>query len=108
MRNISNDLATLTGANKDVFNKLVRNANFLLCSYLEDSALNNESVCLVDLGIGTLKFTISEDTIKYSFIPSVELESEIVNTLENNQTLLTSAINSKLVGQLNKLYDNLL
>ena len=108
MRNLYNDLATVTNSNKDVFNKLVKNSNFLICNYLEDTTLNNENLCTIDIGIGVLKIVIEEDTVRYSFIPSKELETEIINTLENNQSDLTSVISSKLTSQLNKLYDNLL
>lgn len=108
MRNLYNDLATVTNSNKDVFNKLVKNSNFLICNYLEDTTLNNENLCTIDIGIGILKIVIEEDTVRYSFIPSKELETEIINTLENNQSYLTSVISSKLTSQLNKLYDNLL
>ena len=108
MRNLYNDLATITNSNKDIFNKLVKNSNFLICNYLEDTTLNNENLCTIDIGIGVLKIVIEEDTVRYSFIPSKELETEIINTLENNQSYLTSIVNSKLIGQLNKLYDNLL
>lgn len=108
MRNLYNDLATVTNSNKDVFNKLVKNSNFLICNYLEDTTLNNENLCTIDIGIGVLKIVIEEDTVRYSFIPSKELETEIINTLENNQSYLTSVISSKLTSQLNKLYDNLL
>lgn len=108
MRNLYNDLATVTNSNKDVFNKLVKNSNFLICNYLEDTTLNNENLCTIDIGIGVLKIIIEEDTVRYSFIPSKELETEIINTLENNQSYLTSVISSKLTSQLNKLYDNLL
>lgn len=108
MRNLYNDLATITNSNKDIFNKLVKNSNFLICNYLEDTTLNNENLCTIDIGIGILKIVIEEDTVRYSFIPSKELETEIINTLENNQSYLTSVISSKLTSQLNKLYDNLL
>ena len=108
MRNLYNDLATVTNSNKDVFNKLVKNSNFLICNYLEDTTLNNENLCTIDIGIGVLKIVIEEDTVRYSFIPSKELETEIINTWENNQSYLTSVISSKLTSQLNKLYDNLL
>ena len=108
MRNLYNDLATITNSNKDIFNKLVKNSNFLICNYLEDTTLNNENLCTIDIGIGVLKIIIEEDTVRYNFIPSKELETEIINTLENNQSYLTSIVNSKLIGQLNKLYDNLL
>ncbi len=108
MRNLYNDLATITNSNKDIFNKLVKNSNFLICNYLEDTTLNNENLCTIDIGIGVLKIVIEEDTVRYSFIPSKELETEIINTLENNQSYLTSVISSKLTSQLNKLYDNLL
>ena len=108
MRNLYNDLATITNSNKDIFNKLVKNSNFLICNYLEDTTLNNENLCTIDIGIGVLKIIIEEDTVRYNFIPSKELETEIINTLENNQSYLTSVISSKLTSQLNKLYDNLL
>ena len=80
----------------------------MICNYLEDTTLNNENLCTIDIGIGVLKIVIEEDTVRYSFIPSKELETEIINTLENNQSYLTSVISSKLTSQLNKLYDNLL
>jgi len=108
MQNLSNDLAVITSTDKKLFDKLVQNANYCICDYLESMALNNENLCEIDIGIGTLKIKVNEDTVTYSFIPSAQLETNIINTLENQQNLLSVALDSTLVRRLNKLYDGLL
>ena len=108
MQNLCKDLSVLTSTDKRIFDKLISNANFCICDYLENTALNNEKECSIDIGIGILKIKIGEDTVSYSFIPSQQLESEIISTLENQQNFLVSSVDALLVSRLNKLYDNLL
>ena len=108
MQNLSKDLSTLASVDRRVFDKLIQNANFCICDYLENSALNNEDLCEVDIGIGILKIKLGDDSVRYQFIPSQQLESDIVSTLENQQNFLVASIDSTLVGRLNRLYDNLL
>ena len=108
MQNLINDLSNLTSTDKRVFAKLIQNANFCICDYLETMALDNQQECEIDIGIGLLKLKVIDNTIKYSFIPSELLESEIISTLENQQNLLIANIDNLLISKLNKLYDNLL
>jgi len=108
MRDLNKDLSIITGTSADTFSKLSANSGYLICNYLEDMILNNEDSCSIDLGIGVLNIKLNGDELRYSFIPSTELEGAIINTLENNQAPLISVVTGKLVGQLNKLYDNLL
>ena len=108
MQDLIKDLSVLTATDRRTFDKIVQNAIFCICDYLENAALNNERECSIDIGLGCIKLKIDEDTIRYSFIPSHNLETGIVNTLENQQNLLVSVIDSALINKLNKLYDNLL
>lgn len=108
MQSLSNDLSILLSTDKKIFDKLAHNANFCICDYLENAALNNEDTCQIDIGIGILNIVVLDDTVKYIFKPSQQLEVGIINTLENQQNLLTSVVDTALVNRLNKLYDNFL
>lgn len=108
MQSLCNDLSTLASVDKRVFDKLISNANFCICDYLESAALNNEDHVDINIGIGILRIKIGDGVVTYSFTPSQSLETGIVDTLERNQNLLTSAIDATLISRLNKLYDNLL
>lgn len=108
MESLVNDLSAITETRRRVFEKLSQNANYCICDYLEKTVLNNEKVCNVDIGIGTLLIGIDDGVVRYKFIPSQELERCIVSTLENQQNVLVSVVDKQLVSQLNKLYDKLL
>jgi len=108
MQNLSKDLSAIVSADKKIFDKLVVNANFCICDYLENMALNNEHICEIDIGIGILKIKVLDNFVSYEFIPSAQLETGIVSTLENQQNFLLTAVDSMLVNRLNRLYDNLL
>ena len=108
MESLVNDLSAITETRRRVFEKLSQNANYCICDYLEKTVLNNEKVCNIDIGIGTLLIGIDDGAVRYKFIPSQELERCIVSTLENQQNVLVSVVDKQLVSQLNKLYDKLL
>ena len=108
MLNLAKDLSLISSSDKKIFDKISRNIEFCICNYLEDAALNNEDQLEIDLGFGILKIIILEDTVKYLFTPSNTLESGIINTLENGQNNLTTALDSTLVNRLNRLYERLL
>ena len=108
MRSLNNDMASFIGVDKTVFDKLVKNTNYFICNYIEDAVLNNEPVCNINIGIGTLSIKMEEDSIRYNFVPSPDLEAGLVDTLENGQNFLVPIVNTKLVAQLNAIYDELL
>ena len=108
MQNLGNDLSTIASVDKRVFDKLINNANFCICDYLENAVLNNEHLVDIDIGIGILKITIGDDIVKYNFVPSEKLELEIINTLENGQNSLLSIVDSSMISKLKKLYEGLL
>ena len=108
MQDLAKDLAVLLSTDKRIFDKLIQNANFCICDYLETAALNNEQECQINIGIGILKLKIEENAVRYSFIPSTTLETEVIDTLEAQQNLLVSTVDTALVAKLNKLYDTLL
>lgn len=108
MESLVNDLSAITETRKKVFEKLSQNANYCICDYLEKTILNNEKVCNIDIGIGNLLIGIDDGTVRYKFVPSNELESCIISTLENQQNVLIAAVDKQLISQLNKLYEKLL
>lgn len=104
MEMIGRDLSKLLAIDEFVFNRLAHNANVCICDHIETSQLNNESTCSIDIGIGVLKIKIEDDTVRYKFVPSSELESGIVATLEDGQNQLKSVVSNRLINQLKSLY----
>ena len=104
---LTTDLINLLHTDKQILDKLITNINYCICSYAEQMALNNEQVCKIDIGIGTIILNLEEDAVHWYFSPSEELEKNIIFTLENQQNPLTAIITRALINQLNNFYDRM-
>lgn len=106
--NIVEDLASLTNIDESIlvkiFNKLT---NYCLSDYINECFLSGNNTVLIDFGFGKLAINIEEDSIKYKFIPSEELELNLINSLNNKNQLeveLSNSLSDKLLANYKDLF----
>ena len=70
--------------------------------------LNIEPLSEIDLGFGTLLIKLEDDIIKYKFIPSSVLETNIKETVQKKKNPLVAAVDESLVSKIERCYKELL
>lgn len=108
MDNMIEDISKLTTIQKEYLDSLVAKSEWCICSYIENSILNKESITKIDIGIGSLSILVEDNTIKYKFIPSKELESAIRTTVVDDKNPLKFKLEKVLVDKITNIYKELL
>ena len=104
---LNKDLSELTGVDKQILDKLAQNVNYCICNYIEKSMLDNEQICKINIGIGTLTLKFFDDSMQWYFSPSNDLEYNVITALETQQNPLTPVVTKKLIDQLMNFYDRM-
>ena len=105
--NISADVSKLTSINEQTLLKLKEKFEWCIYDYIEQTILNGENICNIDLGLGVLTIIIEDDSIKYKFKPDQKLERGIVRTIANEQNPFVLNIENYLSSRLVDVYKTL-
>ena len=101
------DLGLLSGVAVTNLDKLSLLSNDIISHAVFEAKLNDEPVAEIDIGIGILYILISEDELKYKFIPSSTLQFAVKQTLTKNRSRLTDKVDSTLSRRIMNTYKDL-
>lgn len=105
--NLTTDLGILSGVAVTNLDKLALLSNDIISHAVLEAKLNNEPVAEIDLGIGILYILISEEELKYKFIPSTTLQFAVKQTLTKNKSRLTETVDATLSRRIMNTYKDL-
>lgn len=105
---IIQDISKLTTIPEKALNKLVTKAIWCICDNIENDQLSNINCSNIDIGLGNLVISDSDDEIKYKFIPSEKLDSAVKETLVNHKNPLTLILEKTLVNMITKTYKDII
>ena len=71
------DLSSLTTLPESSLHKIIDKTLLCISNDVYEQVLQEENLCTVDIGIGTLTLKIEDNAVRYKFIPSVKLEDMI-------------------------------
>lgn len=108
MKNIVEDLAILTNIPEYILKRIVSIANYSISHSVYEHVCENKNEVSIDIGIGKLKLYIGTDTIRYKFIPSDCLETQLINMLSTNTSPLANSLENSLKEKVEKSYKELL
>lgn len=108
MNVLTSDLSMITDIPKLTLDKLLNIAAQSISSTFYDAIKNKESTCSIDIGIGRLYIKADNDTIKYKFIPSKELDNLNMRVITAHENPLVVAVDSSLKDKILNTYRGLL
>ena len=100
--NLINDLSNLTSIPEKILEKLSDNIMFSILQSLEETLIKKESVCEIDMNIGSLLISLEDDNLKFKFIPSKTLEKEIIKTIEEGKNPMKEISSKKLPSKFDR------
>lgn len=108
MIDLLNKLSIVTTIDKKALSKLAEKAEWCICDGIYTSSIENNYRCFFDIGIGTVGVDYSAgDEVKYKFIPSKELEKEVLSTIVNKKNPLVLKAEASLVHKITETYKDL-
>lgn len=105
--NLRKDLSALTNVDENYINKLFSKLKWCICDGVSEAEYTNDNSLSCDLGIGKILLTIEENSVKYKFIPSPELEEMVIKAIMGDNTF-ESTLEKNLVNKITKVYKDLL
>ena len=108
MNDLTKDISILTTIKEDYLDNLIKKSEWCICSYVEETILKKENITKIDIGIGSLSILVEDNSIKYKFIPSEELENSIRTTIINDKNPLKLKLEKVLVDRITNVYKELL
>jgi hypothetical protein len=108
MNKLSEELSTLTTIPTTALNKLADKATYCICEDVLEDKIKQNYITDIDISIGVITITRTEDSIKYKFTPSAKLNDAIVTTVTEGKSPLTKAVEDSLVDKITNVYKNLL
>lgn len=106
--NVVKDLSVLSTIPEKILMKLLEKVNYVVCESIEEAIIEGDEVVSLDLGIGNLVIKLSEDGIRYKFIPSKKLEENVKDTFIYRQNLLEKTLEELVVNRVTNTYKDLL
>lgn len=108
MNNLIQDISVLFQIKEDYLNKMIDVSNDVISHDILESIKNKETNTVIDIGIGLLNICILDDHLEYKFIPSEELENNILKTYRTKKSNLVSRVETKLTTKILNMYKELL
>ena len=100
------DIASLTGVNQRILNKLIEKITLCIGSIIHDAKQLNEQLVKINIGIGDLVIELS--SMQCKFVPSKELKKEIKESLISPRDKLELKLEQELSDRLEALIDGAL
>lgn len=105
--NMLKDLSMITTIDESTLTKLCSKINLCIANDINEAVISNSDVLDIDLQFGKLCIKINDDSIKYRFEPSNDLETLIDKAL-NDDNKLVSSFESSLATKVQNVYKTLL
>lgn len=109
MTNLVQDISTLTTIPVSNVEYIADIITDTISHSVLEAKLNDEETCIISLSkVGKLLISISEEELRYKFIPSKYLEEKLINTLNKEESSLETKIENSLSKRLISAYKDLL
>lgn len=108
MRDVVQNLSTLTTISKDTLNQLIDKSMMCMFDAILESCMSNKEATELDIGIGILTILYSNNEIRYKFRPSAKFEEGVIRTIVRHDNTLDKTVDKELKERLVHTYKDLL
>ena len=107
MSKLIEDVSNLTCVSENTLRKFIPTINYCIGHALYESLCIQEEYLRMDIGVGELQIKCDNESVRYRFIPSKELEG-IVVTAAKGQSPIAVKLEDDLQAKIDKAYKELL
>ena len=105
--NLLEDISNLSTVAITNLNKLTSLSEDVIGHAVLEAILNKDNMVEVDIGIGLLYILISEDEIKYKFIPSTKVQNSVELAVNKKKSKLIERVDEVLGRRIMNTYKDL-
>lgn len=98
------DLSTLTTISTSNIERLISLSSNIITHDILEACNDDKEICNVDIGLGTLSFLISDNELRYKFIPSEEFEKQIIKAIKTGNSPICDIACDKLSSKILNTY----
>ena len=107
MKDLVKDVSTLTTIPYFSLQNLCELCKDVIVYDVQESLLNKENICEIDIGIGTLNILVTEEEVKYKFIPSKSLSETVIDGINHKNSPLIVKAEKSLSKKIMNTYKDL-
>ena len=107
MVNINRDVSTLTNIPIKLIDKIKKCEEYSIVENITELNLENNNFIDLDIGIGTLSVMVEDDKVKYKFIPSNDLQQEVLSAIKYKKNILDLKLEQSLCDKIEQTYRDL-
>lgn len=101
------DISQLTTVQRMSIDRLVNQGIVCICHDIQELKVAKSDCACINIGLGNLFISISDNEIKYRFEPSSKLESGVSNTILTGKSPVIDNIEKSLISKVNTVYKEL-
>lgn len=107
MTNLLNDLSVLTTIAPSNLNCMVKLSEAVISHSLVESLKDREEYAEIDIGIGMLYIKVTDEGLKYKFVPSEHLSSVLERSSKTGKSALSLKVDEALGQRIMNTYKDL-
>ena len=107
MIDINKDVSILTNVPLKYIEKIKKCEEYSIVENISELNLENENIVDLDIGIGVLSILLDNNIIKYKFVPSSNLEEEVLSAIKYKKNILDLKLESSLCQKIEQTYRDL-
>lgn len=107
MKDALKDISTITTIPYFSLQNLFNTLTDIISYDVQESLLDKQNICEVDIGIGTLNILVTTDEVKYKFIPAKSLSESVIYAIEHKDSPLVIKAEQSLSRKITNTYKDL-
>lgn len=108
MTKLVDDVSILTDIPVGLLEKLVKAEGVSIGHSVYEAMTRKQSICEIDIGVGTLIINIEPEALRYRFVPSMAVEKIVRDTALGKTSPLRRELDNNLAEKLKNTYRDLL
>jgi hypothetical protein len=108
MVNLIEDVSKLTDVSEKTLNKFIPVCTYSIGHAVYESYCCKQSITEIDIGVGQIDIKVEDNTIKYRFVPSKELEKTLIQTVTTKSSPLIVKLDNNLQDKIDRAYKELI
>ena len=107
MTDLISDVSVLTDVPEATLRKFVPIVSYVISHSVHETQCEGKDLAEIDLGFGQLILKIDENSLRYRFVPSKELEKQLISAVTSGYSPLTAKITSNLQEKIESAFKEL-
>ena len=107
MYSLFSDISTLTNISPEVLESVLSKCYSIISHDVAEASIENNTCVKIDVGIGTLVLTNTNENVIYRFEPSEKLQEIVIKAFDTKNSDLTLKVDDTIGKRIKSIYKDL-